>query len=121
MPVRCGLVEFTGRFIVKRTRLLACTAVAGLVVIAAVGAVSLSPITTALAQATQDDTIATTSGDLIIHPIHHAAVMLTFGGKHIYVDPAAPQPTPQGVDPTAEYKAMPPADAILITHEHPDH
>ena len=103
----------------KTTRLLACAAIAALALGAA--GVSTSYVTPAIAQAAQDDTIATTNGNLVIHPIHHAAVMLTFGGKRIFIDPAPPQGAPQGSDPVPEYKAMPAPDAILITHIHPDH
>lgn len=69
----------------------------------------------------QDDQIATAQGPLIIHPIHHAAIMLTWNGKHILVDPAPNPMGPHSSDPTAEYKAMPRPDVILITHIHGDH
>lgn len=103
----------------KTTHYLASAAIAAL----ALSAVALStfPVTPAYAQAAQDDSIATNNGALVIHPIHHASVMLTFAGKHILVDPASAPGAPQGSDPTPEYKAMPAPDAILITHAHPDH
>ncbi len=69
----------------------------------------------------QDDQLATADGPLIIHPIHHASIMLTWNGKRILIDPAPDQGAPKGTDPTAEYKSMPAPDLILITHIHGDH
>jgi len=68
-----------------------------------------------------EDRIATEQGDLVIHPIHHAAMTLTWGGKTILVDPAPAPGAPEGGDRTAEYKGLPAPDLILVTHEHPDH
>jgi len=68
-----------------------------------------------------EDRIATEEGDLVIHPIHHAAMTLTWGGKTILIDPAPPPGAAEGGDATAEYKALPPPGLILVTHEHPDH
>ncbi len=53
----------------------------------------------------------TSEGDLLIDPINHSALHFQFGGKQFYVDPAG----------TADWSAMPKADAIFITHEHFDH
>ena len=64
----------------------------------------------AIAQS-QSDVFKTSNGDLRITPIHHASVMLEFGGKVIYVDPVGPQ----------EYFRLPKADLILITDIHQDH
>lgn len=55
-------------------------------------------------------------GDLTIQPIHHAALMLTWNGHHVLVDPA-----PLGPGGGAEFKALPTPDIIVITHIHPDH
>ena len=41
-----------------------------------------------------------------------ASLMFTYSGKLIDVDP---------VSMYADYSALPKADLILITHEHPDH
>ena len=60
----------------------------------------------------QTDTIATSAGDLRITPIHHASLMLEFGGKVIHVDPVAQD---------ADYSGLPQADLILITDVHGDH
>jgi L-ascorbate metabolism protein UlaG (beta-lactamase superfamily) len=67
-----------------------------------------------------DDTIRTEDGDLVIHPIHHAALTLTWNGMTILVDPA-PKPGGGDGDVTAEYEALPAPDLILVTHEHGDH
>ncbi len=68
-----------------------------------------------------DDTLKTGKGDLVIHPFHHASMMLTWNGMHILVDPAPPFTGPKPADITAEYKAAATPDLILITHEHGDH
>jgi len=60
----------------------------------------------------EEDTIKTSAGDLKITFIGHATLMFTFGGKVIHVDPVSSE---------ADYRAMPKADIILITHEHGDH
>lgn len=65
-----------------------------------------------MAQEAGADTIPTSGGDLLIHPVNHASLVLKWGGKAIYVDPAG----------GAElYANLPPADAIVITHGHQDH
>ena len=74
----------------------------------------------AQAMAETEDMIATGDGDLVIHPIHHAALTLTLNGMTILVDPA-PKPGGGEGDVTAEYKALPQPDLILVTHEHGDH
>jgi L-ascorbate metabolism protein UlaG (beta-lactamase superfamily) len=68
---------------------------------------------TALAQeAPMADTIATSAGDLLVHPVDHASLVLEWSGKAIYVDP---------VGGPALYEGLPPPSAILITHGHGDH
>lgn len=67
-----------------------------------------------------DDTIPTDAGAIALHAIHHAALTLTWNNVVILVDPAPPQGTPPA-DPTAEYKALPAPNLILITHDHGDH
>ena len=59
------------------------------------GAVSVSVSTPAVAQAAQDDQIATTNGNLVIHPVHHAGVVLTWNGKRIVADPTTFPPGPE--------------------------
>ncbi|MEX0852994.1 MAG: MBL fold metallo-hydrolase [Bauldia sp.] len=68
---------------------------------------------------TGDDKIATASGDAVIHPFHHASMMVTWNGLNILIDPA-PAFGAEG-DVTAEYTAMPALSLILVTHEHGDH
>ena len=68
-----------------------------------------------------DDTIATDKGDLVIHPFHHASMLITWNGVHILVDPAPPVSGDKPADITAEYKAAGTPDLILVTHEHGDH
>lgn len=58
------------------------------------------------------ETIATSEGDLVIHPVDHASLVLEWGGKVIYVDP---------VGGAALYEGLPAPTAILITHGHGDH
>ncbi len=50
-------------------------------------------------------------GNVTITPIYHATLLIQAGGKNIYVDPAKP----------ANFSGLPPADLILITHDHGDH
>ena len=58
------------------------------------------------------DAIATSDGDIIVHPVDHASLLLGFGSEVIYVDP---------VGGAALYEGLPPPTAILITHGHGDH
>ena len=67
-----------------------------------------------------DDKIATSSGALEIHAIHHASLMLTWNGRRMLVDPA-PIDEAKGADPVAGYAALPKPDAIVFTHIHYDH
>ena len=58
------------------------------------------------------DAIATADGDIIVHPVEHASLLLGFGDQVIYVDP---------VGGAAAYEGLPAPTAILITHGHGDH
>lgn len=60
----------------------------------------------------ETDTVKTSAGDLTITFIGHGTLMFSWGGKIIHVDP---------VGEMADYKKLPKADIILITHEHFDH
>lgn len=69
-------------------------------------------MSTAAEQKFETDVIKTSKGDLAITFIGHATLMMSFGGKNIYVDPTTQ---------IADYLNLPKADLILITHEHSDH
>lgn len=84
----------------------------------AAGLAILACCTTSAAAQNADDKIATSSGALEIHAIHHASLMLTWNGRHVLVDPA---PIDSGADPAAGYLALPKPDVIVITHVHGDH
>ena len=53
---------------------------------------------------------------IFVHCIKHGTMRLLVDDKWIYVDPVTDK-----VLPATDYSAMPKADIILITHEHPDH
>lgn len=59
------------------------------------------------------DTIRTSSGPLVIQPINHASLILTHGGKVIYVDPVG--------GGSERYQNFPNPDLIVITDIHGDH
>lgn len=54
----------------------------------------------------------TDNGEIVIHPVEHASMVLEVPGMVIHVDPVG--------DPAA-YAGLPSPDLILITHEHGDH
>jgi len=64
------------------------------------------------AQLTTPDTIATSKGNIIVQPIFHAALVLEWNDKSIYIDPF------NGVD---AYKTLQKPDLVLITDIHGDH
>jgi L-ascorbate metabolism protein UlaG (beta-lactamase superfamily) len=82
-------------------------------------AISVSLSTPVAAQAAQDDQVPTSNGNLVIHPVHHAGVVLTWNGKRIVADPTTFPPGPNSG--AADFKGANPPDLILITHEHGDH
>lgn len=60
----------------------------------------------------ETDVFKTSKGDLVITFIGHGTLMMEFDGKVIHIDP---------VSYYADYKTLPKADLILITHAHGDH
>ncbi len=60
----------------------------------------------------ENDIIKTSKGDLKLTFIGHGTLMFSFDGKVIHIDP---------VSRYTDYKQLPKADLILITHEHGDH
>jgi L-ascorbate metabolism protein UlaG (beta-lactamase superfamily) len=107
-----------GDFHVKKIHFLGAVAAAALLALGA-GAVSVSTSPAVAAQAAQDDQVATTNGNLTIHPVHHAGVVLTWNGKRIVADPTTFPPGPNSG--AADFRGAAPPDLILITHEHGDH
>jgi len=63
-------------------------------------------------QTFEKDKINTSAGELEIAFIGHGTLMLTFAGKVIHIDPWRN---------LADYKTLPKADLIILTHHHPDH
>ncbi|MBL7932444.1 MAG: MBL fold metallo-hydrolase [Bacteroidia bacterium] len=70
----------------------------------------LLAITSSFSQ--KSDEIKTNSGILTIQPIYHGAIVFTWNGKTIYVDPYGGAKAYEGVKKP---------DLILITDIHPDH
>lgn len=63
------------------------------------------------------DLFTTANGSLVrIYCIKHGTLRMSVGDKWIYVDPVTDK-----VPPVTDFSAMPKADLILLTHEHPDH
>ena len=58
------------------------------------------------------DRLATSDGDLIIHPINHATFVMGWKDKTIYVDP---------VGTGKRFEGLPKPDLILVTDIHGDH
>jgi L-ascorbate metabolism protein UlaG (beta-lactamase superfamily) len=60
----------------------------------------------------ETDTFHTPSGELSVTFVGHGTLYFTYAGKVIHVDPVGRE---------ADYKDLPAADIILITHAHSDH
>jgi L-ascorbate metabolism protein UlaG (beta-lactamase superfamily) len=58
------------------------------------------------------DAIATSRGNLIIHPVNHASFVMSWAGKTLYVDP---------VGDAALYQGLPAPDVIFVSDIHGDH
>ena len=80
---------------------------------------SMTAPAVAAAAASQDDTIMTNMGPLVIHPVHHAGLVLTWNNRRIVADPTTFPPGPNSG--AAAFRGPNPPDLILITHEHGDH
>lgn len=65
-----------------------------------------------LAEPPVPDTYYTSCGPLTVTPIGHGSLLFNFVRRTIYVDPYAK---------VGDYKTLPQADLILLTHEHGDH
>ncbi|KAF0675412.1 MBL fold metallo-hydrolase [Profundibacterium mesophilum] len=79
--------------------------------LAGTGAISVLALR-ADAAAHGPDSFPTQSGEIVVHPVEHASIVLETPAGVIYVDP---------VGGAELYESFPPADLILITHEHGDH
>ena len=75
----------------------------------------------AAAQDMSDSNVMTSQGDLVVHAIHHASMTLSWLDTTVLVDPAPAPGAAEGSDVTAEYKALPAPNLIMVTHEHGDH
>jgi L-ascorbate metabolism protein UlaG (beta-lactamase superfamily) len=64
----------------------------------------------AFAQTVSGDTLPTSAGEIIIHPVAHASLALINGARVIYADPAK-----------ESFAGLPAPTGILITHAHGDH
>ena len=73
---------------------------------------TLGVLTATAQQVAKRDVIKTSAGDLEIVFIGHSSLMMTFRGKIIHFDPYGKM---------ADYKKLPKADLIFITHDHNDH
>ncbi len=98
------------------------THMASRIVSAAAVLALLVPVAPVSAQALQGDSIpAPTGGPVIVHPMYHGTVVLSWNGKIIYVDPAPGPGAAQGSTATAAFKGVPAANIILVTDIHGDH
>ena len=73
---------------------------------------SILSSTFSLSKDYEKDVIKTSEGDLVITFIGHGTLMFEFKGMVIHIDPTMRE---------ADYKDMPDADLILVTHQHGDH
>lgn len=84
----------------------------------ALAAIGLALLLATSGAAYADETIPTDAGDLVIHPVHHASLTLTWNRTTILIDPA---PRGEGSDPAAAFRGLPAPGIVLVTHEHGDH
>ncbi|WP_073332966.1 MBL fold metallo-hydrolase [Wenxinia saemankumensis] len=79
---------------------------------AAAGSITVLPFRAGAEAHMGANTFETDGGQVVVHPVHHASIVLETPAGVIYVDP---------VGGAGMYADMPAADLILITHEHGDH
>jgi L-ascorbate metabolism protein UlaG (beta-lactamase superfamily) len=58
------------------------------------------------------DGYAVEGGEVVIHPVEHASLVMMLPGMVVYADP---------VGGAEKYRGLPPPGLVLVTHEHPDH
>jgi L-ascorbate metabolism protein UlaG (beta-lactamase superfamily) len=76
----------------------------------------------AAAQDGPGDRIPTNQGgDLVIHPVHHGSLVMTWNNRAIYVDPAPAPGQDRDASAAAAFKPFPPPDILLVTDVHGDH
>ncbi len=85
------------------TRFIALPFVAGLLVAATTAGLAADP---------QPNSVKTSAGPLVIHPIQHATFVMQWNGKTIYVDP---------VGGGKLFERFPEPDVVLVTDIHGDH
>jgi L-ascorbate metabolism protein UlaG (beta-lactamase superfamily) len=83
-----------------------------LVMLGCLGVALTSTLSEAAVRELEGDHIPTDHGDLIIHPINHATLVLEWNGKVLDIDP---------VGPAKRFEGLPGPDLILITDIHGDH
>jgi len=83
------------------------TAIASYLLLVLAGTIAADPLSSF-----PSDIIETNDGPLTIYFIGHATIMMKYKNLVIHVDP---------VNEFADYKKLPQADLILVTHEHHDH
>jgi len=64
------------------------------------------------AQGFERDTLVTSEGPLEISFVGHGSLIFALGGRIVYVDPVMRE---------TDYRRLPDADLILVTHRHGDH
>lgn len=88
------------------------TLILGAASFAAAGLADFPLAASAQTTAMGGDTYPTDSGEITVHPVSHASLVMTTPGMVIYVDP---------VGGAEAYAGLPAPELILVTHEHSDH